>query len=117
MEATFAVVKRKPEKIQACKLFEPLTSVIPAQRFTICDNKPTGSRSNQLNDLLPFGLLAHCAECQAALGLLFFCEVAMIECLLVQVAIFICPEGVGIGVYCGGGREFFSSSPKTFPIP
>ena len=25
MDATFAVVKRKPEKIQACKGFEPLT--------------------------------------------------------------------------------------------
>ena len=30
--ATFAVVKRKPEKIQACTGFEPLTSVILVQR-------------------------------------------------------------------------------------
>ena len=35
MEATFAVVKRKPEKNSACKLFEPLTPAIPVQRFTI----------------------------------------------------------------------------------
>ena len=30
-KATFAVVKRKPEKIQACTGFEPLTSLIPVQ--------------------------------------------------------------------------------------
>ena len=29
IDATFAVVKRKPEKIQACTGFEPLTSAIP----------------------------------------------------------------------------------------
>ena len=33
IDATFAVVKRKPEEIQACTGFEPLTSVIPVQRF------------------------------------------------------------------------------------
>ena len=29
IDATFAVAKRKPEKIQACTGFEPLTSAIP----------------------------------------------------------------------------------------
>ena len=29
IDATFAVAKRKPEKIQACTRFEPLTSAIP----------------------------------------------------------------------------------------
>ena len=33
--ATYAVAKRKPEKIQVCTAFEPLTSVIPVQR---CNN-------------------------------------------------------------------------------
>ena len=30
----YAVAKRKPEKIQACTGFEPLTSAIPVQRST-----------------------------------------------------------------------------------
>ena len=29
IDATFAVAKRKPEKIQVCTGFEPLTSAIP----------------------------------------------------------------------------------------
>ena len=33
-ERNFAVVKRKPEKIQACTGFEPLTSAIPVQGST-----------------------------------------------------------------------------------
>ena len=45
IEATFAVGKRKPEKIQVCKGFEPLTCAIPVQRFTNLTNKPTGSKS------------------------------------------------------------------------
>ena len=32
IDATFAVAKRKPEKIQACTEFGPLTSAIPVQR-------------------------------------------------------------------------------------
>ena len=32
--ATFAVAKRKPEKIQACTGFEPLNSAIEVQRST-----------------------------------------------------------------------------------
>ena len=32
--ATFAVAKTKPEKIQACTAFEPLTSAIPVLRST-----------------------------------------------------------------------------------
>ena len=32
LNATFAVVKRKPEKIQAYLGFKPLTSAIPVQR-------------------------------------------------------------------------------------
>ena len=35
IDATFAVAKRKPENIQACTRFEPLTSAIPVQRSTI----------------------------------------------------------------------------------
>ena len=31
---TFTVGKRKPEKIQACTGFEPMTSAIPVQRST-----------------------------------------------------------------------------------
>ena len=99
--------KESLKKIQACKLFEPLTPAIPVQRFTISDNKPTGSWLNQFNDHLAVCVLAHFAERQAALGLLFFCKVAMIECLPVRVAIFICAERLGIGVYCGEGRDFF----------
>ena len=34
VKATFAFAKRKPEKIQACTGFEPLTSAIPVQRST-----------------------------------------------------------------------------------
>ena len=34
IDATFVVVKRKPEKVQACTGFEPLTSTIPMQRST-----------------------------------------------------------------------------------
>ena len=45
IDATFAVVKRKAEKIQACTGFEPLTSAIPVQCFIDGGNKPTGSRS------------------------------------------------------------------------
>ena len=45
LDTTFAVVERKPEKIQACTGFEPLTSAIPVQRSTNWANKPTGSRS------------------------------------------------------------------------
>ena len=45
IDATFAVVKRKAEKIQACTGFEPLTSAIPVQYFIDWGNKPTGSRS------------------------------------------------------------------------
>ena len=32
IDATFAVAKRKPEKFQTCRRFEPLTSAIPVQR-------------------------------------------------------------------------------------
>ena len=45
MDATFAVAKRKPEKIQACTRFQPLTTAIPMQRSTNWANKQTGSRS------------------------------------------------------------------------
>ena len=45
IEATFADAKRKPEKIQACVEFEPLTSAILVQHSTNCANKPTGCRS------------------------------------------------------------------------
>ena len=45
IDATFAVVKRNAEKIQACTGFEPLTSAIPVQYFIDWGNKPTGSRS------------------------------------------------------------------------
>ena len=31
-DTTFAVAKRKPEKIQVCMGFEPLSSAIPVQR-------------------------------------------------------------------------------------
>ena len=34
IDTTFAVVKRKPEKNQACMGFEPMTSAIPVQRST-----------------------------------------------------------------------------------
>ena len=34
MNTTYAVVKRRPEKIQACTGFEPMTSAIPVQRST-----------------------------------------------------------------------------------
>ena len=34
INVTFAAAKRKPEKIQACTGFEPLTSAIPVQRST-----------------------------------------------------------------------------------
>ena len=34
VDATFAVAKRRPEKIQACTGFEPLTSVILVQLST-----------------------------------------------------------------------------------
>ena len=44
LDTTFAVVERKPEKIQACTGFKPLTSAIPVQRSTNWANKPTGSR-------------------------------------------------------------------------
>ena len=47
IDATFVVGKRKPEKIQACTRFEPLTSAIPLQRSTNWANKPTGSSSRQ----------------------------------------------------------------------
>ena len=33
-DATFAVAKRNPEKIQACTRFEPLAFAIPVQRST-----------------------------------------------------------------------------------
>ena len=39
MDATFAVAKRKPEKVQACMGFEPMTSAIPVQRSTNWANK------------------------------------------------------------------------------
>ena len=42
---TQAVVKIRPEKIQACTGFEPMTSAIPVQRSTNWANKPTGSWS------------------------------------------------------------------------
>ena len=45
IDATFVVVKRKSEKIQACTGFEPLTSAIPMQRSTNRANKTIGSRS------------------------------------------------------------------------
>ena len=32
IDITFAVVKRKPDKNQACTGFEPMTSAIPVQR-------------------------------------------------------------------------------------
>ena len=34
IDATFAAAKRRPDKIQACTGFEPLTSAIPVQRST-----------------------------------------------------------------------------------
>ena len=34
IDAAFAVAKRKPENIQACTGFEPLTSAIPVQCST-----------------------------------------------------------------------------------
>ena len=34
INATFAVAKRKPEKIPACTGFEPLTFAIPVQHST-----------------------------------------------------------------------------------
>ena len=34
MNTTSAVVKIRPEKIQACTGFEPMTSAIPVQRST-----------------------------------------------------------------------------------
>ena len=34
IDATFAVAKREPEKIQACTGFEHLTPAIPVQRST-----------------------------------------------------------------------------------
>ena len=45
IEATFAVGKRKSEKMQTCTGFGPLTSAIPVQRFTNLANEPSGSRS------------------------------------------------------------------------
>ena len=47
IDATFVVGKRKPEKIQACTRFEPLTSAIPLQRSTNWANMPTGSSSKK----------------------------------------------------------------------
>ena len=44
IDATFAAAKRRPDKIQACTGFEPLTSAIPVQRSTNWAKKPTGSR-------------------------------------------------------------------------
>ena len=45
IDATFAVAKRKPEKIQACTRFKPLTSAILEQWSTNRAKKPTGNRS------------------------------------------------------------------------
>ena len=45
LDATFAVAKRKPERIQACTGFEPLISAIPVQRSTNWANTPAGSCS------------------------------------------------------------------------
>ena len=44
-DAPFAVAKRKPEKIEACMGFDPLTCAIPVQPPTNYANKPAGSRS------------------------------------------------------------------------
>ena len=43
MNTTWAVVKIRPEKIQACTRFEPMTPAIPVQCSTNWANKPTGS--------------------------------------------------------------------------
>ena len=43
MCTTWAVVKIRPEKIQACTGFQPMTSAILVQRSTNWANKPTGS--------------------------------------------------------------------------
>ena len=53
IDATFAVAKRKPEKIQACTGFEPLTFAIP-----VCNEPQVYNELNQFNDPLPVGLLA-----------------------------------------------------------
>ena len=41
IDATFAVAKREPEKIQACTGFEHLTPAIPVQRSTNWAHKPS----------------------------------------------------------------------------
>ena len=67
IDATFAVAKRKPEKILAWKGFKPLTSV-PAILIYDFHIFLTSSSSfhrfitNQLYNLLPVGLLAQLVE-------------------------------------------------------
>ena len=53
IDATLAFAKRKPEKIQACTGFEPLTFAIP-----VCIEPRVYNELNQFNDPLPVGLLA-----------------------------------------------------------
>ena len=55
--ATFADAKRKPEKLQACTGFEPLTSAIPVQSST---NKLTSDTSLHIFPLFFFVCLFVC---------------------------------------------------------
>ena len=43
MNNTWAVVKIRLQKTQACTGFEPMTSAVPVQRSTNWADKPTGS--------------------------------------------------------------------------
>ena len=52
--ATFEDAKRKPEKLQACTGFEPLTSAIPVQSST---NKLTSDTSLHIFPLIFFACL------------------------------------------------------------
>ena len=64
IDATFAVAKRKPEKIQACIGFEPLNSAIPVQHstnkfyFELTHQLGAGLNQNHYN--VNFELRLHC---------------------------------------------------------
>ena len=61
IDATFAVTKRKPEKIQACTGFAPLTSAIPVQ---CCTGIGEVKGSNPRTSLNFFKLSFHnCKSC------------------------------------------------------
>ena len=64
IDVTFAVAKRKPEKIQSCTGFEPLTSAILVQCRTLPIELTSqlGAGLNQNHYNVNFELRLHCID-------------------------------------------------------